>query len=115
MPEGRSRRAAQAIARQQAAPTTAVLRAIHLSLTEQGIAGGLPPSFELRDANGDLVVSNNDWRDAQQAEIEATGIAPTDVRESAILRTGPAGNYTAIICGRIGATGVSLVEIYNID
>ena len=97
-------------------PGTVVLRAIGPSLAEHGIAGALEyPFLELRDANGDLVVSNNDWRDAQQAQIEATGIAPTDPRESAILRTLPAGNYTAIISGQNGSTGVALVEIYNID
>jgi hypothetical protein len=97
-------------------PATVVLRAIGPSLSEHGIAGALEdPFLELRDANGDLVVSNNDWQDAQQAAIEATGIAPTDPRESAILRTLPAGNYTAIISGQNGTTGVALVEIYNVD
>ena len=74
----------------------------------------LDPELELRDSNGAVMVSNNDWRDTQQAQLEATGLAPTDARESAILRTLPAGNYTAIISGRNGTTGVALVEIYNL-
>ena len=96
-------------------PTPVVIRAIGQSLAAHGISGVLEdPFLELRDSNGELLVSNNDWRDTQQAAIEATGLAPTDARESAILRTLPAGNYTAIISGRNGTTGVALVEIYNL-
>jgi hypothetical protein len=84
-------------------------------LTAAGVTGALlDPELELRDSNGAVMVSNNDWRDTQQAQLEATGLAPTDTRESAILRTLPAGNYTAIISGRNGTTGVALVEIYNL-
>jgi hypothetical protein len=97
-------------------PGTVVVRAIGPSLTAQGVNEALSdPILELRDANGDLLVRNNDWRDAQAVELEATGIAPSDDRESAILRTLPAGNYTAIISGNNAATGVALVEIYNLD
>ncbi len=96
-------------------PTTVVVRAIGPSLAAAGVTGALEdPALELRDSNGEVMVSNNDWRDAQQAQIEATGLAPTDARESAILRTLPAGNYTAIISGRSGTTGVALIEIYNL-
>jgi hypothetical protein len=96
-------------------PTTVVVRAIGPSLTAAGVTGALlDPELELRDSNGAVMVSNNDWRDTQQAQLEATGLAPTDTRESAILRTLPAGNYTAIISGRNGTTGVALVEIYNL-
>ena len=57
---------------------------------------------------------NDNWKDTQQAEIEATGIAPTDDRESAILQTLAPGNYTAIVRGKNDTTGVGLVEVYNL-
>lgn len=96
-------------------PTTVVVRAIGPSLAASGVSGALEdPVLDLRDSNGELLVSNNDWRDTQQAQIEASGLAPTDTRESAILITLPTGNYTAVISGRNGATGVALVEIYNL-
>jgi hypothetical protein len=51
---------------------------------------------------------------SQQAEIEATGIPPTNDLESALLQTLPSGNYTAIVRGMNGTTGVGLVEAYNL-
>lgn len=72
------------------------------------------PTLELHDGNGTPVASNNDWAESQQAAIAATGIAPTDARESAILQLLPAGNYTAIVSGKGDTTGVGLVEVYNL-
>ena len=57
---------------------------------------------------------NDNWKDTQQAEIEVTGVAPTDDRESAILQTLAPGNYTAIVRGKTNTTGVALVEAYNL-
>ena len=91
-----------------------LVRAIGPSLTTAGIVDALPDTMlELRDANGALVTSNDDWRDANQDMIELTGLAPSDDRESAILATLPAGAYTAIVSGK-GGTGVGLVEAYQL-
>lgn len=67
------------------------------------------------DANGTLFASNDDWKSSQQADIEATGLPPSDDRESAIL-VDPIvpGSYTAIVHGKNNTTGVGLVEIYNV-
>jgi Pectinesterase len=92
-----------------------VVRAIGPSLSSFGIAGALQdPLLELKDANGATVLSNDDWRSSQQAEIEATGLAPADIRESALITTLADGNYTAIVRGKDNTTGIALVEIYNI-
>ena len=50
----------------------------------------------------------------QKADITATGLAPTNALESAILITLPVGEgaYTAIVRGANGTTGVGLVEAY---
>jgi hypothetical protein len=84
-----------------------------------GVPDALPdPTLELRDSNGTLLQSNDNWKvrdtgGSQQTEIEATGIPPTSEKESAIVATLPAGGYTAIVRGKALNTGVALVEIYN--
>lgn len=92
-----------------------IIRAIGPSLGGFGIADPLlDPSLELHDANGDLIASNDNWKETQQTEIEATGLAPTNDAESAMLQTLPTGAYTAIVRGVGDTTGVGLVEVYNL-
>jgi plastocyanin len=92
---------------------TVVVRAIGPSLTGAGINGALPdPTLDLRDSNGELVRSNNNWRDSQEAEIKATGVAPQSDLEPAIVAALPPGPYTAVVRGVGDATGVALVEVY---
>ena len=93
-----------------------LIRAIGPSLTGAGITGVLAdPILELRDANGALVESNDDWGTSpNQAEIQASGAAPTNPKESAILRILPAGAATAIMRGVGNTTGVGSVEIYQL-
>ena len=94
----------------------AVIRAIGPSLAGAGVAGTLQdPLLELHDANGALIVMNDNWKDTQRAELEATGVAPTSDRESAIVATLLPGRYTAIVRGVNGSTGVGLVEVYVVD
>jgi uncharacterized protein (DUF1800 family) len=87
-----------------------------LFLNGAPIAGRLlDPSMELRDANGALIKGNDDWRSDQQAEIAASSIAPTDDKEPAIVWNLSPGNYTSIVCGTNNATGIALVEMYDLD
>lgn len=93
-----------------------LVRAIGPTLTAAGVAGALSdPNLELRDPNGDLVASNDNWKESQQAEIEETGLPPKNDAESAILASLPQGNYTAIVTGKNGGTGVGLVEVYALQ
>ena len=97
-----------------------LLRAIGPSLNANGnpIPGRLDdPILELRDADGALITSNDDWKDsAQRAEIQQSGIAPDDDRESAILRLfEPDLPFTAIVRGKDNATGIGLVEAYDLN
>ena len=97
-----------------AGATEMIVRAIGPSLA--GIANALAdPVLDLRDANGALVASNDNWQGTQKSEIEATGLAPTDTRESAIVRTLAAGAYTVIVQGKNSTTGVGLIEAYNLQ
>jgi YVTN family beta-propeller protein len=97
-------------------PTKVMIRGIGPSLAQFGIVGTLQdPVLELHGGDGDLIFENDNWRSTQRAEIIATGIPPTDDRESAIVATLQPGAYTAIVRGRDNTTGVALVEVYNLD
>jgi hypothetical protein len=92
-----------------------IVRGIGPSLATAAIDQPLAdPTLELHDGNGIAIAFNDNWRDTQQSEIEATGIPPTDDRESAIVATLPPGPYTAILAGRGGGSGIGLVEVYKI-
>jgi hypothetical protein len=69
----------------------------------------------LHDHNGATIASNNNWKDSQQTEIQATGLAPTNDAESAILANLTPGAYTAVVRGNGNTTGVAVVELYNLN
>ena len=73
------------------------------------------PVMELHGPAGFTTVTNDNWRDTQEAEIEATGIPPTNDLESAIVTTLNPGAYTAIVLGKNNTLGVALIEIYDLD
>jgi uncharacterized protein YkwD len=92
-----------------------LVRAIGPSLTVPGKLAD--PTLELRDGNGALVASNDNWRSDQEPEISATTIPPTNDAESAVV-TALSGNgaaYTAIVRGASGATGIAVVEVYALN
>ena len=92
-----------------------LIRAIGPSLTGAGVPNALPdPMLELHDGNGNIIASNDNWKDVQQGQIEATGEAPTDDRESAIVITLPQGSWTAIIRGKNNTTGAGLIEVFRL-
>jgi hypothetical protein len=90
-------------------------RAIGPSL-RPGLATAMEdPTLELYDQNGTSIATNDNWKDAtNKAAIEATGLAPKSDAESAILMSVPPTPYTAIVRGKNGATGIALVEVYNV-
>ena len=90
-----------------------IVRAIGPSLN---LAGKLPnPTLELRDPNGGLVATNDNWRTDQEAEIIATGLQPLNDMESAIVRILAPSSYTAIVRGVNGTTGLAVVEAYALN
>jgi uncharacterized delta-60 repeat protein len=90
-----------------------LVRALGPTLTEFGVPGALAdPTLEIHDGTGNIISSNNNWKDTQQSQIEATGMAPPHDTESAIVASLTPGNYTAIVRGNGGSTGVALVEVY---
>ena len=83
------------------APKRVLLRAIGPSLAQLGVPDVLAdPVLELHGPSGFITVINNNWRDTQEAEIQATGIPPTNDLESAIVASLTPGNYTGDGSGR---------------
>ena len=94
--------------------TQVLIRAIGPSLTQSGITDALAdPTVSIFNSNGMVIASNDNWKDTQQTQIQATNKAPTNDLESAILITLSPGSYTAIVSGKNGGTGVGLVEVFK--
>ena len=94
-------------------PQKLIVRALGPSLPVEGNLAD--PTLELIDGNGNTVASNDDWKSDQAAAIQATGIAPTNKRESAIVAKLPPAAYTAVVRGAKGTTGVAVVEVYTLQ
>ncbi len=94
---------------------TVVVRALGPSLD-----GTLPdplqdPTLVLNDASGNIVASNDNWRETQEEEIIDSGLAPSSDLESAIVATLPPGSYVATERGNNSTTGMGLNEVYDIS
>jgi hypothetical protein len=100
--------------------TNMVVRALGPSLTSFGLNSNsllADPTLELHNADGTLMISNDDWATdpVSAAQLTANGLAPSDPREAAIFASlAPPGQFTAIVAGKNGAMGIALVEIYNL-
>lgn len=73
------------------------------------------PILEVRNAFGELIGGNDNWRSNQESEIIATGLPPTNNLESAYVRTLLPGSYTVIVRGVNNGVGVALVEVYALE
>ena len=95
-----------------ARPVNVIVRALGPSLTAAGVSGVLTdPMLEIRDATGTLVTSN--WHFRSDPAVPA-GLVPSDSREVVIARRLMPGAYTAVVRGKNGATGVALIEAYEV-
>jgi hypothetical protein len=97
-------------------PKKVAIRGMGPALASFGITDFLAdPFLELRSSSGVVLQANDNWKDSQQAEIQALGLAPNDNREAVIVTTLTPGSYTALLTGKNGTTGVGLVEIYDVN
>jgi hypothetical protein len=93
-----------------------LIRGIGPSLAASNVPGPLPnPTLKLFNSQAQLVASNDNWQDSQGAAISATGLAPQNPNESAILTTLPPGAYTVVLDDAAGAKGIGVVETYDLD
>jgi hypothetical protein len=72
------------------------------------------PALDLRSSDGTLLATNNNWRDTQEAEIQAMGLAPTNNLEAAIVATLNPGSYTAVLRGVNNGVGIGINELYDL-
>jgi hypothetical protein len=98
-------------------PSRIAIRGLGPSLRSFGLSNLLAdPTLEMHDANGTVMISNDNWTDdpVMAAELTANGLAPEDPHESGIFASLPPGQFTVILSGKNGGTGIALVEIYNL-
>ncbi|PZR75451.1 MAG: hypothetical protein DLM73_05325 [Chthoniobacterales bacterium] len=91
-----------------------LIRGLGPSLAGLGVPGTISdPLLELHNPDGSVVINDN-WQQGDTSQIPA-GFAPSDPRESVVVATLGPGNYTAILKGAHGETGVGLAEVYDLD
>ena len=100
-------------------PAKVIVRALGPSIPVSGALGD--PTLELHNGSGTTIATNDNWKiddqtgQSQEAAIRATTIPPSNDLESALIATLVPGNYTAIVRGKNNATGVGLVEVYDLQ
>jgi hypothetical protein len=96
-------------------PQQVLIRARGPSMIPAGVTNALadPTMTLVNQATGVVIATNDNWGSAPNASaITATGLAPTNAFESAILTTLDPGAYTVVVSGVNGGTGVGIVEVF---
>ncbi len=103
-------------------PRQVIVRALGPSLHSKHLSGALDdPTLALYNSNGKVIEKNDNWQKdektgaSQKGQVEGTGLAPKNERESAIVRTLDPGEYTMIVRGKGNQTGLAVVEAYDLD
>jgi arylsulfate sulfotransferase len=96
--------------------TTVIVRALGPSLAGFGLSGVLSdPTLTIFDSTGTAIASNDNWRDNVNAiDVQRNSLSPPNERESALVLHLPAGEYTAVVTGANGGTGIGLAEVYSL-
>jgi len=116
-----------------AKPRTVLVRGVGPTLAGFGVTGVLPdPTLTIFNAVGQTLYSNNDWGTASllTGPTAAFGSTPAAItaaamqvgafalgagsRDSALLVNLDPGAYTAVVSDAAGATGVSLIEVFEL-
>jgi hypothetical protein len=102
-----------------------MVRAIGPSLIPFGIADALAnPTLEIHDETNATVATNDNWKSTQvgglitgdqSLEINASGLAPSNDLESAIIAGLAPGSYTAVVRGLGNTVGTGVVDAYDLS
>jgi hypothetical protein len=97
-------------------PKMVLIRAVGPSLTQFGVNPVLAdPQLKIFQ-NSTMLRQNDNWQSAANAsEVTATGLAPTNAKEAAVLIRLEPGNYTTVVDGADNGTGIALVEVFEMD
>jgi hypothetical protein len=104
-------------------PKQLLIRAVGPTLASFNLAGAITGAQLQVFSGSNLVVSNNGWSSSapntiavQNAEAQAGAFAlPVGSSDSALVASFAPGSYTAMVSGTNGATGLGLVEVYDLD
>jgi arylsulfate sulfotransferase len=98
-------------------PKSVVLRALGPSLSGFGLSDVLSdPLLSVYNSSHTLIATNDNWQsDPNHFVVEANGLTPSNLLESAIARTLPPGAYTVIVRGKNQTPGIGLVELYDLS
>jgi hypothetical protein len=99
-------------------PAKVVVRAVGPTLGQSGISHPLAdPTLSLFDSNGQMVGANDNWQDdsSQASQLQAMSLAPRNPSEAAVVATLPPGQYTAVLAGHGGGSGIGLIEVYSVQ
>ena len=93
------------------------MRALGPSLASFGLSEPLSdPVLTIFDSNGSAIATNDNWQDDVNAiDVQRNALSPPNARDSALVLHLPAGEYTAVVSGANGGTGIGLVEVYHLD
>jgi len=94
-------------------PKTVIVRGIGPSLSVSGALAD--PVIEVHGSSGELLATNDNWRDGLDAQQVANTLPPTNDLESALWGTMNPGAYTVVVRGKNDAQGVGLFEVYDLD
>jgi hypothetical protein len=98
-------------------PKTILLRALGPSLGSFGVSHPVrDPVLRVYNSSHTLIATNDNWQsDPHNADIQKSGLAPTNLLESATLQTLVPGAYTVIVTGKDPSPGTGLVELYDLS
>lgn len=97
-------------------PVTVLIRGLGPTLTSFGVDGALQdPVLQLWPRGGAMMASNDSWRSTQEADIQATGMAPMEDSEAAMIVTLQPGVYTTLLNGTNGGSGIGLLDVFLVE
>ena len=97
-------------------PVTILVRGLGPTLTSFGVEGALAdPILQVWEQNGAMVAQNDNWRTTQESDIMATGMAPMQDSEAALVVTLQPGVYTTLLNGVGGGTGIGLLDVFLVE
>ena len=97
-----------------------LIQAVGPELADRGVANALAdPVLTVIDSEGRVLMANDNWEDAQGQLVTDfwegnPNLSAGSLSAAAVLTLEP-GNYTAMVEGKDGTTGVALIEVYQID
>lgn len=94
-------------------PKTVIVRGLGPSLSVPGALAD--PIIEVHGSRGQLLATNDNWRDGLYAQQVASTLPPSNDLESALYGAINPDTYTVVVRGKNDATGIALFEVYDLD